>query len=299
MLESSRVAVPPPPRRATRVSWAWLGALPFFGFLAAFLLWPTLAIAVQSFVDQQGRPTLQNLIDLSRPVVLTSYWYTIQISIASSLLGALLGFLLAYAITIGALPKGLRNALISFCGVASNFAGVPLAFAFIATLGQLGIVTRALRDLGIMLYPTFSLYGFWGLTLTYTYFQIPLMVLIMVPALDSLRREWREAAESLGANAMQFWRYIALPILTPALLSTFILLFGNAFGAHATAFALTGGGAQGQVITILIGAQMSGDSLSNPGIGNAMAFGMIVIMGLTILLYTWLQRRSERWLRPS
>ena len=212
-------------------------------------------------------------------------------------IGGLLGFLLAYAVTIGRLPAWVRSSLLTFSGVASNFAGVPLAFAFIATLGQLGLVTQALKSLGISLYPSFSLYSFWGLAITYVYFQIPLMVLIMAPALDGLRPEWREAAENLGASGWQYWRQIALPILLPSILGTVALLFGNAFGAHATAFALTGGGSQGNVVTILIGAQLSSDALANPGLGNALAFGMIVIMTLTIGLYTWLRRRSERWMQ--
>jgi len=207
----------------------------------------------------------------------------------------LLGFLLAYALTLGKLPEGIRSLMLTFSGVASNFAGVPLAFAFVATLGQLGVVTQALRSIGISIYPTFSLYSFWGLTITYVYFQIPLMVLIMVPALDGLRTEWREAAESLGATPLQYWRHIALPILLPSILGTMALLFGNAFGAHATAFALTGGGTKGTVVTLLIGAQLSSDALSNPGLGNALALGMIVIMLITIGIYSWMRQLAERW----
>ena len=134
------------------------------------------------------------------------------------------------------------------------------------------------------------------LTEYYIYFQIPLMVLIMAPAFEGMRREWREAAESLGANGWQYWRYVGLPILLPSILGTTVLLFGNTFGAHATAFQLTGG-SQGNVVTILIGAQISSDALANPGLGNALALGMIVIMGVSIGLYTWLQRLSARWLR--
>jgi putative spermidine/putrescine transport system permease protein len=127
------------------------------------------------------------------------------------------------------------------------------------------------------------------------YFQFPLMVLIIAPALDGLRREWREASENLGATRAQYWRYIALPILLPTLLGTMILLFGNAFGAHATAFALTGG--TYNLVTILIGAQIRGDVLRDPGLGYALAMGMVVIMAISILAYSWLQRRTERWLR--
>ena len=284
-------------RRSLRPSWEWVGVLPFFLFVAAFLFYPALSIVVQTFLDRERKPSLQNLIDLNQPFIISSYVYTIELSAVTAVIGGLLGFLLAYAVTIGRLPAWVRSSLLTFSGVASNFAGVPLAFAFIATLGQLGLVTQALKSLGISLYPSFSLYSFWGLAITYVYFQIPLMVLIMAPALDGLRPEWREAAENLGASGWQYWRQIALPILLPSILGTVALLFGNAFGAHATAFALTGGGSQGNVVTILIGAQLSSDALANPGLGNALAFGMIVIMTLTIGLYTWLRRRSERWMQ--
>lgn len=292
---SARQPIGPTPLR--RMAWDWVGVIPFFAFALAFLVWPALSIVFESFRDSQRNFTLNNIIALNEPIIRNSYLYTIELSAVTALGGGILGFLLAYAITVGSLPRPLRAAVLSFSGVASNFAGVPLAFAFIATLGQLGIVTQALKGVGLSIYPTFSLYSFWGLAITYTYFQIPLMVLIMAPALDGLRREWREAAESLGATSWDYWRYIGLPILLPSILGAAVLLFGNAFGAHATAFALTGGGSQGSVVTILIAAQISSDALSNPGLGNALALGMIVVMALTISCYSWLQRLSERWIR--
>jgi putative spermidine/putrescine transport system permease protein len=181
--------------------------------------------------------------------------------------------------------------------VASNFAGVPLAFAFIATIGPLGLVTLLfknvlgwnLNDLG------FSIYSFWGLSITYMYFQFPLMVLIMAPALDGLKREWREAAENLGASAGIYWRWVALPILLPTLIGTTLLLFANAFGAVATAYALTGSSLD--IITIELYAQIRGDVLHNQNLGYAIALGMIVITAVSNGLYIWLRGRSERWLK--
>lgn len=285
------------PRTAFRLSWAWLGVVPFFAFVIAFLFYPALSIVVQTFLDQGRNPTLQNIRDLNQPFIISSYLYTIELSAVTALIGGALGFLLAYAITLGHLPVWIRSSILTFSGVASNFAGIPLAFAFIATVGVQGLITQSLKSIGISIYPHFSLYSFWGLAITYIYFQIPLMVLIMAPALDALKQEWREAAENLGATSAQYWRHIALPILLPALLGTTALLFGNAFGAQATAFALTGGGAQSSVVTILIGAQLSSDALSNPGLGNALAFGMIVIMTITIGLYSVMRRMAERWLQ--
>jgi putative spermidine/putrescine transport system permease protein len=158
-------------------------------------------------------------------------------------------------------------------------------------------VTVLLRDwFGVNIYATgFNILSFWGLTIVYLYFQIPLMILIITPALDGLKREWREAAQILGASSWHYWRYVALPILLPSLLGATILLFGNAFGAYATAYALTGGSLN--LVTIVIGAQMRGDVLNNPNLGYALALGMIVIMAFSILMYSWLQRRTERWLK--
>jgi len=212
-------------------------------------------------------------------------------------IGAIAGFFIAYAVVLGGLPRWLRATLMTFSGVASNFAGVPLAFAFLATLGRTGLVTVILvQYFGLNLYSIgFNLLSFWGLVLTYLYFQIPLMVLILTPALDGLKREWREAAEILGGNSYHYWRYIAFPILWPSLLGATLLLFANAFGAVATAFALTG--PQLNIATILLFAQIRGDALQNPNLGYALALGMIVITSVSNGGYIWLRSRSEKWLR--
>ena len=206
---------------------------------------------------------------------------------------------MAVGITIGRLPQWIRSPLLTFSGVASNFAGVPLAFAFLATFGRLGLVTLILRDwFGINIYAPsvgFNILSFWGLTLTYLFFQIPLMILIITPALDGLKREWREAASILGATNGQYWRMVALPILWPSLLGTFALLFANAFGAVATAYALTGSSLS--IVPILLFAQIRGDVLQDPHLGYALAFGMIVITGIANFVYIWLRARSERWIK--
>jgi putative spermidine/putrescine transport system permease protein len=181
--------------------------------------------------------------------------------------------------------------------MAANFAGVPLALAFIFTIGRVGFVTVFLRGIGIDPYKDggFTLYSKIGLEIVYLYFQLPLMILVIAPAIDGLRREWREASENLGASSAQFWRMVGLPILTPALLGAMVLLFGSAFGAQATAYALTGGLIN--IVTLLIGDKLSGDVLHEPGKGFALAVGMIVIMSITLVAYVILQRRAERWRR--
>jgi len=262
------------------------------------MLLPAGAIFIGSFQDAQGGFTLANIAHLFRPAILGSYVLTIEVSLVSALGGTVLGFLLAYAITLGGLPRGVRTFLVTFSGVASNFAGVPLAFAFIATLGRVGMVTVLVKAVfGISLYDAgFNLYSFWGLSLTYLYFQLPLMILIITPALDGMRKEWREASENLGASRFQYWRHVAMPILSPFLLSSVILLFGNAFGAYATAYALTGGFIN--LVPIQIGAQIRGDVLHDPNLGYALALGMVVVMTLSIFGYTSLQKRASRFTRP-
>ena len=277
----------------------WLGVAPFFLFAILFLILPSLRLFMGSFTNNEGGFTFANVIQIFQErFILDAYWLSIRISAATAVGGGIFGFLLAYSVTVGGLPKPLRSALITFSGVASNFAGVPLAFSFIATLGRTGFVTVLIKNLfGVNLYQQtdFDLYTFWGLSLTYMYFQFPLMVLIMAPALDGLKREWREAAENLGASTFQYWTKVALPVLLPSILGSMILLFGNAFGAYATAYALTGG--RLGIITIQIGAQIRGDVLHNPGLGYAMARGMVVVMAISLIGYSWLQKKSERWLK--
>jgi putative spermidine/putrescine transport system permease protein len=275
----------------------WLGVLPFFVFIALFIFLPAVTLLVRAFIDDAGHFTMANLLDLFTPDILGAYWVTIKISLTTAIGGGLLGFLMAYAITVGKLPSGVRNSLLTFSGVASNFAGVPLAFAFIATLGRTGLVTVLLKTIfGLNIYKLgFSLYSFWGLSLTYLFFQFPLMILVITPALDGLRKEWSEAAANLGASRSLYWRKVALPILTPSILGSMILLFGNSFGAYATAYSLTGGFIN--LITIVIGSQIKGDILYNPGLGYALAVGMIIVMAFMMSIYYLLRRRSERWLR--
>ncbi len=273
----------------------WLGIVPFMVFALAFLIVPTLYLIVGAFFNPAGEFTFQNIVDLFSPSILGAYWISIRVSVASALGGALIGFFLAWAVVLGGVPSWIRSSLLTFSGVASNFAGVPLAFAFLATLGRTGLVTVFMRDwFGFNLYSTgFNLLSFFGLTITYMFFQIPLMVLILTPALDGLKKEWREASEILGASSWQYWRMVVLPILWPSLMGATLLLFANAFGAIATAFALTGSSLN--IVPILLYAQIRGDVLHNPNLGYALALGMIVITGISNILYIWLRTRAERW----
>lgn len=298
VLNNAERSAPQARSASPKFSWTWLGLLPFAIFTFLFLLYPSSNLAVRSFQDSKTHAfTLKYITQLLRdPYLLGAYWISIKISAITALGGGIFGFLLAYSAIRGGLPGFMRSSLMTFCGVASNFAGVPLAFAFIALLSPQGELTRFLASLGFNIYyHGFTLYTFWGLSIVYMYFQFPLMVLIIAPAIDGLRREWLEAAENLGANSFQYWRYVALPILLPAILGTMILLFGNAFGAFATAQALTGG--QINLVTIVIGSELRGDVLGDPGRGYALALGMVFVMVIAIVVRTILQRRTERWLR--
>lgn len=290
------VTDPIPAARVRRgLPLAWLGVVPFLAFTGLFLLLPVGNILTQALQTPDGRWSLDTMRGLTDPQIAASYWLSIRLSLVSALIGTVAGLALGWALYLGGLPGWVRRTFLTFSGVASNFAGVPLAFAFIATLGRLGLVTLLLRDLaGINIYGMgFSLFSFWGLALTYLYFQLPLMLLMIAPALEGLRPQWREAAESLGASAGQYWRRVLVPVLAPSVIGCFLLLFANAFGTLATVYALTS--ARFPVVPIVLFQQIRGNVLYNPNLGYALALGMILIMGLSNTLYFVLRRRAERW----
>ncbi len=287
--------------------WNWLGLLPFFAFILVFLIIPSLNLFSGAFIDRSGAFTLENMAVFRNPNVIKAYLTSLQVSFLTAGIGGLFGFFVAYAVTIGNGPRWMRGVIMTFSGLAANFGGVPLAFAFIATLGRTGFITALLKGIcfpgaeGAEVCPFnpydngFSLYSLNGLVLAYTYFQFPLMVLTITPALEGLKREWREASANLGASPWQYWRDVALPVLTPSILGATLLLFGNSFGAYATAQALTGGSIP--LVTIFIGQQIRGDVLGNPNEGYALSLGMVVIMAATIVAYSALQRQASRWMK--
>ena len=290
---SSRFRHPGQP--AMRRDWNWLGVVPFLAFAFLFLIGPVLYLVAGAFQNAEGQFTFDNILALGSPNIVASFSLTIRLSLLSAFMGALAGLLLGQAVILGGLPAWVRNAFTTFSGVASNFAGVPLAFAFIATLGRLGLVTVLLKDLfGINLYAYgFNLFSFFGVSLVYLYFQLPLMFLIIAPALDGLKSEWREAAEILGATRRQYWLMVGLPVLLPTILGCFLLLFANAFGTLATVYALMGSGFD--VVPIVLFQQIRGNVLYNPNLGYALALGMVVIMAISNTAYLILRNRAERW----
>jgi putative spermidine/putrescine transport system permease protein len=296
-VETGNLPRPAEAGRGRRLSLVWLGTLPFFGYALLFLFLPAGQVMVGAFRDVEGGFTLDNLTTLFDEPYRTEFRSSIEVSLVTALLGGLLGFLIAYSAIREGTPRFLRSALTTFSAVAANFGGIPLAFAFIATLGTIGVVTKFMTEqLGVNPYDHgFTLFSKTGVELAYLYFQIPLMILVISPAIDGLRREWREAAASLGASSFQFWRHVGVPILMPSLLSAVILLFGNSFAAYATAYGLTGGSID--LVPIRIGYLLSGDVLSNPHLGQALAVGMFVVLAVMVLLYVPLQRRASQWAR--
>lgn len=274
-----------------------LGAVPFFAFVTVFLAIPTLVVAIGAFSSDAGRPTLANLTALRSRYILDAFGRSILLSGVTAIVGAVFGALLAYALVTAREGGLLRRVVTAASGVLAQFGGVTLAFAFIATVGLSGFVTVFLRDhLGVNIYS----HGVWlfelpGLILVYMYFQIPLMVIVFLPALDGIRPQWREATESLGGSTWQYWRRVAMPLLAPAFLGSTLLLFANAFSAYATAAALVSQGSP--IVPLQIrGALTSEVVLGQQNLGKAMALGMVVVVAVVMTLYALLQRRTARWL---
>jgi putative spermidine/putrescine transport system permease protein len=275
---------------------ALLGTVPFFAYVTIFLVIPTLVVVIGAFAGSSGA-TLENVKALGNSYVLDAFGRSIALSTISALVGAVLGALLAYAL-VTARPDGvLRRVVTAAAGVLAQFGGVTLAFAFLATIGLSGFITVWLRD-------TFQVdifaQGVWlfelpGLTLVYTYFQIPLMVIVFLPALDGIRPQWREATESLGGTTWQYWTRVAGPLLAPAFLGSALLLFANSFSAYATAAALVSQGSPLVPLQIR-GALTSEVLLGQQNVGKAMALGMVVVVSVVMALYTLLQKRTSKWL---
>ena len=282
---SRRVTLPPS-----------LALLPFLGFLTIFLLIPTVTVVVGAFQEGGGFSTA-NIEALFSEAALRTLWNSVLLSASTAIVGAVFGSLLAY-IVVNAAPTSLfRRAVTSMASVLAQFGGVTLAFAFIATLGFSGVVTQLLRDtVNVDIFGSGWLFGLPGLILVYTYFQIPLMVIVFMPALEGLRPQWREAAVNLGATGWQYWTQVAIPLLRPAFLGATLLLFANAFAAYATAAALVSQG--NPIVPLLIRAALTSEILlGRQNLAFALAFQMIIVVAVVMTCYALLVRRTSRWLR--
>jgi len=271
----------------------WLPLLPFLIFATLLEIIPVLAVILSSLRSEEAWLTLENYRRAMTPLILRSFINTIKLSTTTAAIGVTLGALISHAL-INTKNKGVRDSTMALADVATNFGGAPLAFAFIVTLGSTGVITQTLKHFfNISLYPTFRVYSIAGLTLAYLYFQLPLMVLLIQPSLLGLKKDWKEAAFTLGASNLQYWRRIALPILTPSLIGGFLLLFAHSFGAYATAWTLTGPDIN--LVTIQIAALIRGEVQLEPGIADAMSVISLMIMTFCVAGYHWTSTRAARW----
>ncbi len=288
-------AAPAPVRHLAR----YAGVAPFLAYIAVFLIVPLVAIVVGAFQTADGSFTWSNLDVALHGVYLQGYEQSLEVSAITSIIPGIFGLLIAYAIFTarGRAATWLRQVVITASGVFANFGGVPLAFLFIASFGSSALVTGWLSNVGLNIYGWgFSLYTMSGISLVYMYFQIPLMVLIILPALEGLRPAWREAAQNLGAGSWQFWRFVGGPVLLPSFMSCLILLFGSALAAYATAEALTSGTIP--LTSIQIGTFLNGNvQAGQENVGQALSLGMVVIIAVMMVFYVLFQRRSAKWLR--
>ena len=274
----------------------WLGLLPFAAFMTMFLVIPVLFNLWRSLHDSSGAWSLQPLQGIFAPEYLNAYVNTTKLSLVTAVLGGLLGLLLAWALCTATKPRWLAKLMLSFSAVASQLGGVPLAFAFIALMGAEGVLTVAIRNVsGVDISKFLDLSSFWGLTVVYLYFQIPLMAVLIMPSILGLKKEWSESSAVLGASAVQTLLRVTIPILMPAIIGTMLLLFANSFAAYATAYALSGGSAN--LIAILVGVFLTGNVFVDENFGAALIVGMIAIILVAFVMRSVLERRTAKWLQ--
>lgn len=280
--------------RSRKKITAWFGLLPFLLFCLIFEIVPVLFLVRGSLIEKTtGQFTIQHYINLNHPLYINSFLNSIKLSGITAVIGVVFGTFIGYAVYRW--PSGrVHEILIALSDVTTNFAGAPLAFAFVIVLGMNGVVTQILMQyFQYQLYPDFSIYSFSGLIIAYVYFQLPLMVLLILPAFAGIKKEWQESSESLGANTFQFWWHIGLPILMPSLIAGLTLLFANAFGAYATAYTLVQ--SKLALVTLQIGYMIAGEVRQDVGVGMAMAVLSLVVMSLGIAIYQMATLRARRW----
>jgi putative spermidine/putrescine transport system permease protein len=271
-----------------------LAFAPFLIFCAMFELIPVVALLLGSVggVERHSFEWIAKVF--TNPTFQRSIWNSLLLSVTSSLLGAILGTAIGYAITRTSHDR-VRRALITLASLSSNAGGISLGFAFITILGSAGMITILLRQFGIDLLSFFSIYSVIGLIVVYLYFQVPLMIVLMLPAFAGLRADWAEASVSLGGSNRDFWRRVGIPVLMPSIVAGTVLLFVSSMGAYATAQALIG--SRINLMTIQVSILRRGEILYQPAQADAMATVLLAMVALSVLAYHLVQRRAQRWIK--
>lgn len=260
-----------------------LALLPFLLLVSLFELIPVITVVIKSFLPEGGGPgfTLEHYQNIFTKKL---YRSAVVNSLSVALLSSIFGLFIAFAGAKAAAGEGGRGKrlFMSVLNMVSNFSGVPLAFSYIILFGNAGVLTMAGKAWGIGFLAEFPLYTVWGLLLIYVYFQIPLATLLLIPAFDAVRKEWKEAVSLLGGNERTFWLKVGIPVLKPSLFGTFSTLFANAVSAYATAYALLMNNLS--ILPIRISEQFVGDVVQRPQFGSALAVILMLMMVLSIFL---------------
>lgn len=268
-------------------------AMILFALIAvAVLIYPSANMVLMSFKPMGGGGwTLANYRE-----ILTGSMYTaaiknsVGISLFSSVVAIVFTTVTTYAIV--SRSKKLRETFVVIANMTSNFAGIPLAFAYIILLGSSGVLLIFGRRAGIDWLANYNLYSPWGLCIVYLYFQLPMGIILLLPIYDALDKGWRESAELLGASSFQYWRRIGLPVLMPSIVGVFAMMFANAMGAYASAEALTGTGVN--LLSIRIANTVTGDIFARPEIGAALSVLLAMILLVNMILGDKLAKRAEK-----
>lgn len=283
--------------RYWRKKTSYLGVIPFLTFTGIFLIFPTYSVVIGAFQNAENEFDIKKINELlASPIVRSAFSNTLEISFKTAILGAIMGGLFSWALVSGK-PGGIfYRFAVALSSVLAQFGGVMLAFAFLATFGFNGLISSLFMKIApdSFLAQSAWLYGLNGLTVVYTFFQIPLMVLVFLPTIENMRPQWREASDSLGGRPLEYWRRVGIPVLTPSFFGAMLLLFVNSFSAYATAATLIN---LSDFLTPLqianaLSSEVGG---ANPQEAKALSMFMVIVVIIAMAIYAQIRRRVSRW----
>ena len=272
-----------------------LALIPFLFLIVMYELLPLIMLVVDSLKSEQSKDILFTLENYQKIFSTLSYRKAIANSLKITSISTAFGIVIAFLGARAAYnSRGkFRNVYLTVLNMTSNFAGVPLAFAYMIILGNAGVVKQIADMYGIGFLQDFDLYSSTGLTMIYVYFQIPLSTLLLIPAFNGIRKEWGETNMLLGGTSARFWQKVGIPVLLPSLFSTLSVLFANALSAYATAYALLMNNFS--LLPINISASFVGDIKSKPKLGAALSVVMMIIMSIVILVNNYITKKTTKW----